>query len=269
ARVCSRVTEECEELTFAVLHMGDHSLSAGVRKYGGKESYSKTVEELSHGFSRADVPALIRSLDNNFGGAVYSLKSLFRDEQRRVIDHILDSTLREAEASLRTVYEHHAPLMRFLSDVKFPRPKALSAAAEFVLNAALRWQFRNEFLDLAEVRALLAQARDENVPLDSEGLAYGMERKLNALMRQFHRRPNNLGLLRKILAFVELFSDIPFAVNLWEAENLYYEMSRGAYRDMVASGAAQQEWLNDFLELGRRLRIRVERAQEAELAIAS
>ena len=269
ALICSRITQECEQFTFSVLHMGDHALSAGVRKYGGEDTYKETVEELDHAFSRADIPALIRIVDRQFGGATYSLKSLFRDEQRRIMRHILESTLKEAEASLRAIYEHHAPLMRFLSDVNYPRPKALAVAAEFVLNASLRQQFRAEFLDMGEVRKLLDQAKEEGVQIDSEGLAYAMRRKLNALMQHLYRHPRNLGLLRKIVCLLDLIKELPFSVNLWKVENLYYEMSRNMYPELLAKGSVEQGWADEFLKLGNKLRIRVDPVPSTELATAS
>ena len=269
AQVCSRITTECDQFTFAVLHMGDHTLNAGVRQNGGGEVYRATMEELTAAFSRGDIPSVIRVLDHHFGGALYSLKSLFRDEQRRIMDHVLESTLQEAEAGLRAIYEHHAPLLRYLSDVNYPRPKALAVAAEFVLNGSLKREFRKEFLDLGEVKNLLNQAKEEGVQLDSEGLSYLMTRKLNGLMQQLRRRPENLGLLRKILSLLDLLKELPFTVNLWRVENLYYEMSKATYPELLAKGQAPQEWVDAFLELGRTLRIRVEIAPSAQLAIAS
>ena len=272
AGVCSRITQECDQFTFAVLHMGDHTLSAGVRQATDQDSYNGLRKELNDAFSRADVPGVLRVLDHGFGGAIYSLKSLFRDEQRRIVDHILESTMKETEASLRAIYEHNAPLMRFLSGTNFPRPKPLALAAEFVLNAALRREFRKDFLDLNDVRQLLNESKEEGVPLDSAGLAFLMERKLNGLMVQLQRRPQNLGLLRKIFSLLELIKDLPFAVNLWKVENLYYQMSRTTYPELANSGAVPAEWSNDFLKLGSQLRIRVEPAKpvpETELATAS
>lgn len=269
AEVCSRITLECGHFTFAVLHMGDHSLSAGVRAFAGDEAYKDTVKDLRQAFSRADIPGVIRALDQHFGGPTYSLKSLFRDEQRRIMDHILESTLRETEASLRQIYEHHAQLMRFLTDVNYPKPKALSVAAEFVINASLQREFRAEFLDLNEVRNLLNQARDEGVQLDSAGLAYLMQRKLKGLMQQLEHHPNNLGLLKKISSLIDVLRELPFAVNVWKVENLYYQMYQTAYPKLRDESGAPDEWFDSFLELGRKLRIRVEAVPKMQLAIAT
>jgi len=269
AQICSRITQESEQFTFAALYMGDHTLSAGVRKNGGEEVYQNTLEELQTAFSRADVPGIIRVLDQSFGGAIYSLKSLFRDEQRRILGHILESSLQEAESGLGVIYEHHAPMMRFLSDMKYPRPKVLSLAAEFAINASLRREFRAEFLDLSEVKNLLNQAKEEGVQLDCAGLAYVTGRKLNDLMLELHRRPLNLGLLRKIRQLLDVLKELPLTVNLWKVENLYYEMSRSTYLQLINDTSVPAEWFDEFLKLGQLLRIRLEAVPSAQLASAS
>jgi len=269
AQICSRITQESEQFTFAALYMGDHTLSAGVRKNGGEEVYQNTLDELQTAFSRADVPGIIRVLDQSFGGAIYSLKSLFRDEQRRILGHILESSLQEAESGLGVIYEHHAPMMRFLSDMKYPRPKVLSLAAEFAINASLRREFRAEFLDLSEVKNLLNQAKEEGVQLDCAGLAYVTGRKLNDLMLELHRRPLNLGLLRKIRQLLDVLKELPLTVNLWKVENLYYEMSRSTYLQLINDTSVPAEWFDEFLKLGQLLRIRLEAVPSAQLASAS
>ena len=86
---------------------------------------------------RADFAEVIRIFDRRFGDSHYTVSSLFRDEQRKVLDVILASTLREAETLYRQIYEHRAPTMRFLTNLHIPLPKALGAAAEFVLNGYL------------------------------------------------------------------------------------------------------------------------------------
>ncbi|MBW1713901.1 MAG: DUF3536 domain-containing protein, partial [Deltaproteobacteria bacterium] len=137
AQISSEVTLESAELTFVVLHFGDHNLSCGVRGFQGEEAYQLMVDELSQSFDRADFPETLRLLDKHFGLPAFSLKSLFRDEQRKILNLLLESTLNEAEDVYGRLYEQHAPLMRFLQNAGMPLPRALSAAAEVVLNAGL------------------------------------------------------------------------------------------------------------------------------------
>ena len=138
ARIRSRITREQMPASFGVLHFGDHNLSAGVRRFRGDDEYHAMAQAVSESFGRADLPEALRVLDRHFGGTAYSLKSLFRDEQRRIVSRILETTLAEAEASYRQIYEHHAPLMRFLAGLHTAAPRVLVLTAEFVINGALR-----------------------------------------------------------------------------------------------------------------------------------
>ena len=97
-----------------------------------------SLTEAMQAFSRADIPDVIRAFDRGFGTDTYSLKSLFRDEQRNTLSRILSDTLEEAESVYRQLYENHAPLMRFLSDLKTPLPKAFQTTAQYALNSHLR-----------------------------------------------------------------------------------------------------------------------------------
>ena len=66
-------------------------------------------------FSKADTAAVIRILDEEFSEHSFSLSSLFRDEQRKIVGLILNDSLTSAAAAYRTIYENQAPLIRFLN----------------------------------------------------------------------------------------------------------------------------------------------------------
>src|SRR5205814_7605839 len=134
-------TQESEVLSFGALHIGDHLMNCGVRKHESEEDYAALKQEMTDPFNRADFPEVIRILDRHFGGSTYSLRSIFHDDQRKILNTILESTLLEAEAVYRQVYETHAPMMRFMSDLRVPLPRAFSMAAEFALNSSLRSAF--------------------------------------------------------------------------------------------------------------------------------
>jgi hypothetical protein len=55
---------------------------------------------------------------------------------------------------------------------------------------------------------------------------------------------------------------MPFEVDLWNTQNLYYEMLHGAYphfRSLAQQGdAAAQEWVGQFVALGECLSVKVE-----------
>jgi hypothetical protein len=256
AKVASRVTQESAVLSYGVLHLGNHNLSAGIREYQGEEAYQAMVQEVTQTFSGADFPEVIRLLDKHFGTSTYSLKSLFRDEQRKVMDSILESTLSEIEAAFRQLYEHHYPPMRFLTDMGNPLPRAFHSAAEFILNTDLRRALSGETLDVERIKGLLEEARAWNVELNTEGLSYLLQQTLGRMMARFVSNPDDIFLLNSLVAVVELARSTPFAVDLWKVQNLYYEMPETTSPEYSKRTKGDREWLTQFASLGEKLSIR-------------
>ena len=264
ARVCSRVTQECSHLTFGALHLGDHNLNAGTRSFRDQQAYEALVKEASEAFQGGDLPAALRTLDRQFEGTTYSLKSLFRDEQRRIVSSILDSTLAEVENSFRQLYDQHAPLMRFLAELGTPPPKVLHMTAEFVLNGSLRRAFEEEDLDLERIRGLLGAAQRERVTLDGAGLSYALRHTIEFMMERFEAHPAALQHLERLEAAVNLARSLPFEVNLWKVQNRYYQMLQQVRPEFQARGGDQARlWLACFDSLGEKLSIRVPEPQPA------
>ncbi|MBV9296196.1 MAG: DUF3536 domain-containing protein, partial [Acidobacteriaceae bacterium] len=138
ARFTSKVTQESEVLTFWVVHFGDHNVAGGVQKVDGLAGYQDMLAAIGNSFDQVDIPEVVRLLDKRFGDRTYSLRSLFRDEQRRIVRTILSATIAEAEAAYLQLYENHAALMRFITSLGTPMPREFTAALEYALNSLLR-----------------------------------------------------------------------------------------------------------------------------------
>jgi alpha-amylase/alpha-mannosidase (GH57 family) len=221
ARFSSRITRESSELTFGALHMGDHNLVAGVRGVQEKD-YQALKQKLAESFAKADTTELIRLIDENFGEKMYTLRNLFRDEQRKVLRLILNDSLTDAAAAYRSIYEPHAQLMRMLNDLGVPIPKAFQTAAGIALNSQLRQAFRNGGVDTDHVRSLLKEAASNHVELDVPTLEYAIRKKTEECAGAFVSDPENCEAALKLKRLLDLIESLPFGVNLWEAQNTVY-----------------------------------------------
>ena len=261
AEVTSEITREYAALSFGVLHFGDHNINAGVREYQGGETYQSMVQETTNTCSIGDFPEVIRLLDKHFGMSTYSIKDLFLDEQRKVLDNILESAMSEIEAAYYQVYEHHYPPMRFLSELGYPVPKSFQSAAEFILNGGLRKAISADTLDLERIRNLLEETQTWQVELDTEGLSYLMQNTLERLAVRLVDTPDNNDYLQELLAGTEILPVLPFQVDLWKVQNLYHEILEFVYpefKERVNKGdEAAREWINQFESLGQQLSMRV------------
>jgi alpha-amylase/alpha-mannosidase (GH57 family) len=259
--VRSEITEEAEVLSFGVLHFGDHNLTGGVRQFQDDSSYDKMIQEVGEAFSHADLTGVMRLLDRHFLELTYSLRTLFRDEQRRIVSSILKSRLEEAAQVYGRLYKNQAPLMRYLTELGTPLPIALRIAGELVLNTSLRTELQAGELDMDRIRNLLEAARLESVPLDSAGLSLELRKALERAMVRLRLDAENLPLLQKLESAVRLAESAPFEIDLWRVENLYFEMLQDCYpaiRRTEAEREASRRWLIAFVALGDALNVRVD-----------
>ncbi len=232
ARFTSAITRDSSMLSFGVLHFGDHNISGGVRSSPESETYQALAKELSEAFSRADIPAVLQLLEKEFGKNIYSLKMLFRDEQRKIVRLILDTVLEEAEAAHSQIYENHAPLMRFLSDLAVPLPTAFRTAAAVALNSQMRKAFAAGEFDANRILSLSDEAKSVAVELDATTLEFGIRRRIEGFAQNLAAHPDDPALLSTLEAALNAISTLPFQVNLRKVQNTCFEMLRKVYPDI-------------------------------------
>jgi alpha-amylase/alpha-mannosidase (GH57 family) len=255
ALICSKITEAAETVAFAVLHFGDQNITAVVKRFDPAKSseYDQFVEEAKAAVNLADFPEVVRVFDRHFGAQTYSLRSLFRDEQKRILEILLTSTLEEVESSLSAIYENQASLLHFLSQSKLPRPEALTVAATFAINAGLRRALEAEPIDAIQARTWLGLAKSDQVALDKQLLGYIVDQKMKRVMLGLYDHPENVRCVEDALLVARTLAELPFDVNLWQAQNLWYDTYR-YHRDKPPSA----EWQEKMKELGSQLHIAVE-----------
>jgi hypothetical protein len=189
------------------------------------------------------------------------LKSLFRDEQRSTLGYILESTMKEIESAYRQLYDTHYPPMRFLSELGTPIPKAFHAAAELILNIDLHRAVSGDTIDTETVRTLINNAKTWHVELDIEGISYDLKENLERMMSALVAAPENPGALKNLTDCIGMVRSLPFNVDLWKIQNMYWGMITGdylAFAQKAGRGDKQaSEWTGDFASLGKLLKIRI------------
>jgi len=260
-RVTSEITRKVGRFSFAVLHLGDHNLCGGVREFQGKEAYGAMIRETMESFAIADFPETIRRIDHHFGVSTYSLRSLFRDEQRKVLDQIMETSIGEIASTFRQIYNYHSPLMGFLNDLGVPLPAPFRSTADFVINLNLRKTMEAEEFDLSLIHNILQEAGKLQVPLDAAGLEYALRKTLERLAENFRQQPAEHALLEKLNSVLDLVTDLPFEVTLWKAQNIYYELFQTVYPEWQWKAEQgyedAREWVKRFKALSGKMLIQV------------
>jgi alpha-amylase/alpha-mannosidase (GH57 family) len=255
ATVTSAITRESEFVSFAVLHFGDHALNGGVREFQGDEAYVAMKEEMSGAFGSGDFAGIVRLMDKYFGVNNYSIRDLFRDEQRKVLNLLIGSTLENFEASYRRMYDDNRLLMGFLREAATPLPKAFFGAAEFILNADLKKTFTDETVDLERLRTIVDEMKRWGVSADPVNTAFDVRLRLEKLMDRFTGKPGDTALLGQLAEAVMLLQAVPVDVGYWQVQNQYFALAQKTYpefaRGAANGGEGARAWVEAFTALGR------------------
>lgn len=262
ATVQSNIILEKHPVDFAVLHFGDHNLIGAVNARMSDDAFSTMRGSLKKAFAKGDTTEVMRIMNTSFGGNSYSLWHLFKDQQRRILYGLLETTWREIEASFRHVYEHNYTIMQMMRGMNIPLPKALSAPAEFILNLDLCKVIRDDEINLDRLQMLVDEAARLSLRLDEATLRFEASRKISHLMKRFEDSSDDVHLLKTIEATVRILLTVILDLDLQTAQNVFFTISRKKYPDMskkADSGeTVAKEWVEHFKNLAQYLDVKVE-----------
>lgn len=261
AWITSEITWESAQVSFAVLHPGDHNLTCAVRRFISHEAYHGLLQEATAALHANDTEGVRAILNQHFGGATYSLQTLFRDQQRSIFNQILEASLQESEAAYRQIYNNNASLFAYLAELDIPLPRSFQTALEFILNADLRRAIASNGFDLDRIHAIQNEAARFGVEFAREELSFVLEETMLKLFKSLRDEPHNLTLLEYLVAIAELTHSQPFNVDMWEVQNIFYKLLQDTYpafqqRANQGDDHARQ-WVQRVAALGNHLEVRI------------
>ncbi len=257
ASIVSGITGVSERISFAALNMDTHALNCGVRPFQGDGPYQTMKNELMSSFESGDFAEIIRLMDKHFGANNYSIRDLFRDEQRKVLNQLIDSTREDFETSYRRMYDDSRALMGFLRETGMPLPKAFLAAAEFILNTDLQKSFQGDTVDLERLKTIAEEMRRWGVAADPVNTEFAVRQRLERMMDRFAGNPADTVLLRQLADAMTLLRAVPVDMAYWQIQNVYFRMAQKEYREFASRASsgdeAAQAWVRIFTDLGELL----------------
>jgi alpha-amylase/alpha-mannosidase (GH57 family) len=263
ATFCSEITFDKQHIEFIVLHFGDQNLTGGVQDFRSDEEFEKLASDFSALFQRGEITEVLRLLDQQMPDATFTLTSLFKDQQRQVLDSILGNTLTQTAANLRVTFDSHAPLINYLNGLKIPLPPVLRSIARFAISSDLRRSMEADYPDVNHISAILRDAKAWKTELDLEDFPYTIDQMMQRRSQYWLEAPLDMERISAFASFAKAASLLPVAVSFWHAQNACAEVGQTIYPEVLRrreSGETEvQEWITKFDELSGLLRLRIQK----------
>ena len=217
-RVRSEMTTEENDFFAAALHRGGWRLLCGVAAAPEGGWKKDDLERMEGAVRKGDEKAL--SLF--FGRSVYSFCHLFRDEQRRILWHILQKDLTALTERMREAVKDYSELLSFLAALSMPLPEALRRVAEVVLNDDLKRAMESAPLPLARIEDLVEDALGWGIALDIASLAHAARRRMESWLLALGESPWDLDALGEMHSLLSFLRKRGWDVNLWDVQNSFF-----------------------------------------------
>jgi len=259
-RITSNVLGDESLISFAILHLGDHNLNGGVREFMDDEAFAIMEADIREVFSKGDVPEVIRTMDEHFGMKSYSLRNLFRDEQRKVLRQILEPHIKQIETALLQTYSSYYPIIQVMKDLNFPLPGAFSITGQFVVNTKLLDLLEKDETDLDEITKTIDEFKRFSFSVNKDKVGYVAGEKVTVLMERLMKNPEDTDLIEGIGALLKSVQNLPIEIELWRSQNIFFDICK-TYRGNISERAQRgnemaKRWLDRFDELGNYLMVR-------------
>lgn len=251
--VLSNITAEAMDVFFVGFHMGVHNLIRAIDRLAPEE-YAKAEREILQAFDTKKIPDATKLIEKYFGHENYTIQHLFRNEQQKILDEVLKTTMGQIEASFTKIYEDHYPLMQIQKELPVKLPKVLSTVVEFVLNRELGNEIQKDPVDLKSIQVLAWELRRWSFSRDREFLSLVATEKINELIMRFFRDPSDAVLLEHITALLNVFKTLKFDINFWKAQNIFFSLKTTHYPEQKKKADAKDpramRWVSCFEMLG-------------------
>jgi hypothetical protein len=134
----------------------------------------------------------------------------------------------------------------------------------------LRRVLEGDPIDQAALHSFLALAKADQVPLETVTLSYIADQRMKRAMIELLMSSGSLEMLERALTLAQTFHELPFDLNLWQAQNIWYEILRTSNYALTSLTPDDRPlWDKGFSDLAVRLSIDPEAITVQDLTTAT
>ncbi|MHC2991955.1 glycoside hydrolase [Pontibacter sp. HJ8] len=253
ALIRSTITWEEVDVSFGVLHLGDHQLFGGVREFVSPDAFAALHHDLTTAFEKGNVTEIIMLLDKHFETHSYSFWHLFRDDQKKILDQVLEQTMQALEHDFQQVYDNNYPMMAAVKSVGMRLPRALQISVEYIVSSRLLAALTASQVNTDEIVKLLREVERMKIKLDLEPLNYAATAHVEEVMHALEAHPDDTGRMVYLTELLTVLQGSSLRPEYWQAQNIAFRMRQTIFKEYQEKQTQQDEaataWCEKFEEL--------------------
>jgi alpha-amylase/alpha-mannosidase (GH57 family) len=226
-RVTFEPTGETGDAVYALLHFGGHDVSCGVGAYD-EVAYARMKADLLGRYERHSMADMVRGLDEHFPRETYSLRDLFLEDRRRVLDQVVRAVLLRHEETYHRIWDESRALVHYLREADAPLPEVFRLTARHVLEERIGAELATLGTPGAlppRVFELLDEAKALGLTLDLDFARTAMREAVHRTLAAL-RTDASPSLIAAALALIEDAQRAGIRFGRWSAQNDFFALRR-------------------------------------------
>ena len=258
----SKITLEKQNLMFAMLQFSSGDFHCAIKEYSN--NYNEIKKELIRIYMVNPLTEIIRALDGYFGKEYFTLKDIFIEERRKILQILMRERLDEFAKTYENIYNEGKGSVLHLQALGLEIPNEFKISAEFTLTKQFNDLFVNSngYFDENVIQA----ANDINFEAKKIGITLNKSQTSKIFSKKIAQNVNRLvysmeyqqaDVTHELLDLIDKL-DIP--VDISEAQNVFYTRVITKLVDMIANMSTQNDrnLIEQLFYIGERLNINVD-----------
>lgn len=263
----SKVTLQRANLVFALMQYAGGDFHCAIKEYSTADEYQELKSSLIKTFMLNPMTEIIRALDEKFGKEYFTLKDIFIEERKKILQILLKDQLAKFANTYQEMYEQGKGAIYHMQNLGLEIPNEFKISAGYAMS-----QRYNDLLShtdgfvensiIQQISDLNFEAKKMDIQIDKTPSNIIFTKKiitnLNRLTKSFEIQQADA-----ILELFDIISKLELQIDMSEAQNIYYNKIYHRIGLILKNNNdvlkdKDLKFVNILLEIGTKLNINVD-----------
>ena len=261
----SRITLQKSNLMFALMQYSGGDFHCAIKEYSDDIEFNKIKTNLIKSYLINPLTEIIRSLDEYFGKEYFTLKDIFIEERRKILQLMVKDKFSRFAQMYKDMYDQGKGSVYHLQGLGLDIPDEFKLAAGYALSKKFNEivEDSSAFLDeelIQQAKEINFEAKNLNINLDktisNNLLSKKILQNITRLVYSFEVQQADV-----ILDLFNSINELELQVDISEAQNIYYTKIYHNIGDIINAGlnkSINKKFVEMLLEIGENLNINTE-----------
>lgn len=263
----SKVTLQKANIVFALMQYSGGDFHCAIKEFSNFEEFNELKSTLIKTFMLNPLTEIIRAIDEKFGKEYFTLKDIFIEERKKILQILLKDQLEKFANTYNDMYNQGKGGIYHMQNLGLEIPNEFKIAAGYALSHKYNDLLADSdgFVEasvIQEIQDINFEAKKMNIEIDktpsNKNFAKRILRNLNRLTKSFE--------IQQADAIVEMFDiveKLELQIDIAEAQNIYFNKIYHRIGDILENNSNEPRdkeirFINILLTIGQKLNINVD-----------